>query len=268
VTGSFVVAGVGAYHALYGRHHGYARLNLLWGCGAGLIASLIAAYPTGDAQAKMVAMYQPIALAAMEGRFESGSQAHLTLIGQPNVGAEVIDNAIEIPAALSFLATGSFHGEVPGLRAYDHALWPDHIELLYYAFHIMVGLGTCFILLTALGVIQGARGQLMNSPRLLWALLLAMPFPYIANTAGWMVAELGRQPWLIYGLFLTSQGASRSIHSGDVTFSLLGWVGLDLVLGVLYLVLIGREIHRGPERQPHDGGQPERPSPPLEPPHG
>jgi len=268
VTGAFVVAGVGAYYALSGRHPDQALLNLRWGCGAGLIAALIAAFPTGDAQAKMVARYQPVALAAMEGRFASGAQAHITLIGQPNVAAETIDNAIEIPAALSFLATGSFHGEVPGLRAFAHEQWPDHIELLYYAFHIMVGLGTCFIVLMAYAVIQAVRGRLVDSPPLLWALLLAMPFPYIANTAGWMVAELGRQPWLIYGLFLTSQGASRTVHTGDVTFSLLGWIGLDLVLGVLYLLLVGREVQRGPESLAHASPHAEPWSPPLEPPHG
>jgi cytochrome d ubiquinol oxidase subunit I len=267
VTGAFVVAGVGAYHALSGRHHACARLNLSWGCAAGLIAALLAAFPTGDAQSKMVARYQPIALAAMEGRFESGGQAHLTLIGQPNVAAEVIDNAIEVPYALSFLATGSFHGQVPGLRAFPHDQWPDRIELLYYAFHIMVGLGTCFIVLMGLAVLQSVRGRLESSPRLLWALLLALPFPYIANTAGWMVAELGRQPWLIYGLLRTSQGASRSVHSGDVTFTLLGWIGIDMVLGVLYLVLVGREIQRGPEGGPH-GDHANPPPPAPETPHG
>jgi cytochrome d ubiquinol oxidase subunit I len=269
VTGAFVVAGIGAFYALRGVHREHARLCLSWGCGVGLVAALVTAFPSGDQQAKLVARYQPVALAAMEGRFESGAQAAITLIGQPNLRTERIDNAIQVPAALSFLATGSFHGEVPGLKAYARDVWPDRIELLYYAFHIMVGLGTCFILIMASAVVLAWRGRLMEHRPLLWILLLAMPFPYLANTAGWATAELGRQPWLIYGLFRTSQGASQTVQAGDVLFTLLGWIGLYLVLGVLYLLLIGREIAHGPGSAPaHPVSRPPSPQPPLEDAHG
>jgi cytochrome bd ubiquinol oxidase subunit I len=94
--------------------------------------------------------------------------------------------------------------------------------------------------------IQNLRGRLESSRRLLWVLMLAFPFPYIANTLGWMTAELGRQPWLVYGLFRTSDGASKVVSSGDTVFTLIGFVGLYFVLGVLFLGLVGREISRGP----------------------
>jgi cytochrome d ubiquinol oxidase subunit I len=265
VTGAFVVAGVGAFYALRGSHATHARLCLHWGCGVGLVAAVVVAFPTGDAQAKLVARDQPVALAAMEGRFESGSEARLTLIGQPNLRTQTIDNAIQIPAALSFLATGSFHGPVPGLKAFPTDQWPDNVALLYYAFHIMVGLGTLFIILMGAALLQRWRGRLLTCRPLLWALLLAAPFPYIANTAGWATAELGRQPWLVYGLFRTSQGSSQAVHSGDVVFTLIGWIGLYLVLGVLYLVLIGREIHHGPGAAPDPTTTP---TSPPEPHHG
>jgi cytochrome d ubiquinol oxidase subunit I len=90
------------------------------------------------------------------------------------------------------------------------------------------------------------RGKLMTSRMVLWALVICMPLPYIANTAGWCAAELGRQPWLVFGLYRTVQGASHAVPSGTVVFTLLGWLGMYFLLGVLYLVLVGREILHGP----------------------
>jgi cytochrome bd ubiquinol oxidase subunit I len=85
---------------------------------------------------------------------------------------------------------------------------------------------------------------------MLWVLMLAFPFPYIATTAGWMTAELGRQPWIVYGLMRTVDGASPTVHSGTTLFTLLGFCGLYFVLGVLFLFLIGREISHGPDPAP------------------
>src|SRR5580704_15242106 len=110
----------------------------------------------------------------------------------------------------------------------------------------MVTLGTIFIAVMGYAGLQNLRGRLESSTGLLWVLMLAFPFPYIANTLGWMTAELGRQPWLIYGLFRTSDGYSKVVSSGDAVFTLIGFVGLYLVLGVLFLVLVGREIRLGP----------------------
>ena len=201
----------------------------------GLIASILVAFPTGDQQAKMVGKHQPVTLAAMEGRFVGGSMAGVALIGQPNVAARRLDNPIEIPGALSFLAYGHFGSYVHGLDDFPKESWPDNIELLYYSFHLMITLGTIFIVLMAYAGIQNLRGRLESSTGLLWVLMLAFPFPYIANTLGWMTAELGRQPWLIYGLFRTSDGYSKVVSSGDTVFTLIGFVGLYFVLGVLFL---------------------------------
>ena len=196
-----------------------------------------------------MARHQPVALAAMEGRFESGPMAEITLIGQPNRREHRLDNPIKVPGMLSFLALGTFHGDVPGLLAFPEENWPDNIELLYYAFHVMAGLGTLMIALMALSALALLRHRLERSRRLLWALLLAFPFPYIATTAGWMTTELGRQPWLVYGLMRTAEGASPVVHSGTVLFTLIGFCGLYLVLGILFLFLIGREIAHGPVPQ-------------------
>ncbi len=246
VTSAFVVAAVGAYYALAGRHGAPARRFLRVGVIAGLISSILVAFPTGDHQAKLVAKHQPAGLAAMEGRFESGPYARITLIGQPNVAEQKIDNPLQVPGVLSFLAFGAFHSNVAGLDAFPQDTWPDNIELLYYAFHIMVGLGTIFVLVMGIATLLAWRRRLYGSRAMLWVLMLAFPFPYIANTAGWMSAELGRQPWVVYGLLRTNEASSPLVHSGSALFTLIGFAGLYLVLGLLFVFMIGREIVHGP----------------------
>lgn len=246
VTASTVVSAVGAFWLLRGRHAEVARRTLRVSLAAGLAACVAVAFPTGDLQAKAVAHHQPAALAAMEGRFESGTMAEITLLGQPNVPERRLDNPVKVPGALSFLAMGTFHANIRGLNEFPSDTWPGNIELLYYAFHVMAGLGTLMIALLALAVLQLLRGRLERSRPVLWALALAFPFPYVANTAGWMTAELGRQPWLVYGLFRTAQGASPRVHAGNAIFSLVGFAGLYLVLGLLYVFLMGREVVHGP----------------------
>lgn len=246
VTASFVVAAVGAFYRLKGLHLESAERFLKTGVRVGLVAAVLVAFPTGDRQAKLVAEHQPVALAAMEGRFESGPNAPLTFIGQPNVRERRIDNAIHAPALLSVLAYGTPQRSVRGLNDFPTSEWPTNIELLYYSFHVMAGLGTLFIALFALANLALFRGRLFQSRGLLWCLMLAFPFPYIATTAGWMTAELGRQPWLVFGLFRTAQGTSESVSSGNVLFTLIGFTGLYFVLGLLFLFLVGREIAHGP----------------------
>ena len=246
VTAGFVVAAVGAFYLLRGTHAEGARRFLRAGVIAALLASVLVAFPTGDRQAKLVARWRPVSLAAMEGRFESGPYAAITVIGQPDVAERRMDNPVRVRGILSFLAFGTFHSDVPGLTAFPQDQWPDNIELLYYAFHIMAGLGTLLILLSGLATVQLARGRLEASRPLLWALMLAFPFPYIATTAGWLTAELGRQPWLVAGLYRTDAGASPLVHSGTALFTTIGFAGLYVVLGILFVFLIGREIAHGP----------------------
>ena len=218
VTGTFVIAAVGAFYALRGVHLEQARLYLRHGTLAGLVASVLVAFPTGDAQAKIVARYQEPALAAMEGRFETGRMADITIIGQPNVRERRLDNPIKMRGLLSYLAYGTFHSEVRGLDAFPEDTWPTNIELLYYAFHVMAGLGTMFIALMTLATILRLLGRLDSTRAVLWMLMLAFPFPFIANTAGWLTAELGRQPWLVYGLFRTQAGFSDDGQFGRRAF--------------------------------------------------
>ena len=241
-----MVSAVGAFWTLRGQHETVARVSLRVGVIAGLVACILQIFPTGDRSGKLVADHQPAALAAMEAKFESGDHAEMVLIGQPDVPAHRIDNPIEVPWILSLLSYGSFGATVRGLDDIPRDQWPDNPELLYYAYHVMVGLGTILLGIVALANLQLFRKKLFESRWLLWILMLAFPFPYIATTAGWMTAELGRQPWIVYGLMRTSEGVSPGLSSGTVAFSLIGWLGLYFVVGILFLILVGREVLRGP----------------------
>jgi cytochrome d ubiquinol oxidase subunit I len=168
------------------------------------------------------------------------------IIGQPNVDEKKIDNPLLVPKALSFLTYRRWNAHVQGLDAFPPDLWPQNIPLLYYSYHIMVGLGTIFIAIMVVSIFLLWRRKLFTTRWMLWVLLLSLPFPYIANTAGWITAELGRQPWLVYGLMRTAEGYSRTVSAGNGMFTLLGFMGMYTVLSILFLFLVRREIERGP----------------------
>ncbi|HTA70864.1 MAG TPA: cytochrome ubiquinol oxidase subunit I [Bryobacteraceae bacterium] len=250
VTASFVMASIGAFYLLTNRFVEHARIFVRTGVIAGTVATILMIFPTGDGQGRMVADHQPVTLAAMEGLFETSAGAPIVLVGQPDTDNLKLDNPITVPKALSFLTYRRWEAEVKGLKDFPRDDWPDNIPLLYYSYHIMVGLGTLLILLMLLCAWSLWRGRLYQNRALLWPLLLALPFPYIATTAGWMTAELGRQPWLIYGVMRTGQGFSSRVSAGNTLFTLLGFMGLYMVLGILFLFLVHREIDHGPAPEP------------------
>jgi cytochrome bd ubiquinol oxidase subunit I len=255
ITASFVVTSVGAYYKLVGRDTNYASLFLRTGVTMGLIASVLALFPTGDLEGRNVAIHQPEKLAAMEGLFESQEGAELILIGQPDMVKRRLDNPIAIPNLLSFLTYMRWNAEIKGLEAFPEEDWPTNVPLTYFAYHIMVGLGTLFILVMGAAFVLERKGRLGDSRWMLWILMLAFPFPYIANIAGWMTAELGRQPWLVYKLLRTSEGVSQVVSAGNALFSLLGFMGMYTILSVLFLFLIAREVTLGPDVTSH-GSEP------------
>ncbi len=246
VTASFVVCALGAYWSLLGIHADHAKVCLRVGSIAGLVSSLLVAFPAGDGQGKLLAKHQPAALAAMEGLFEGGPYAELALIGQPNVAQRRLENPIVVPGVLSFLAYGTFGSTVKGLNDFPLDEWPQNVELLYYCYHIMVGLGTLFILVMGASVLLLPRDRLTRTRPVLWVLMLAFPFPYLATTAGWWTAELGRQPWIVHGLMRTAQAGSALVNPGDVVFTTLGFAGLYMLLGVLFILQVLKEVAHGP----------------------
>jgi len=247
VTGCFVMAAVGAYYLLEGRDRDFARIFLKVGVTVGVIACIAIIFPTGDLHGKYMARHQPAAIAAMEGLFKTETGAGIVLMGQPNEETGQIDNPLVVNDVLSFLIYGTTKAEVTGLDRIPHDQWPTALPLLYYSYHIMAGLGTWFALLMIVSAFLLWRGKLYGARWALWALLLSFPLPYIANTAGWMTAELGRQPWLIYGLMRTSEGFSKTVSASNGLFTLMGFMGLYTLLGLLFTVLVYREIEHGPE---------------------
>ncbi len=245
-TGCFVMAAVGAFYLLTNRHEAYGKTFLRAGVIVGTIAALLQLFPTGDMQGKMVANNQPPTLAAMEGLFESQRGAPLAILGQPDVEKKKLDNPLEVPNMLSFLTYRNWRADVKGLSDFPQTEWPDQIPLLYYSYHVMVGLGTIFIAVMVVSAFLLWRQKLYASRWMLWVLMVCVPLPYIANTAGWMTAELGRQPWLIYGLMRTVHGVSPRVAAGNAWFTLIGFMGMYMVLGILWLLLIYREIEAGP----------------------
>jgi cytochrome d ubiquinol oxidase subunit I len=209
LTAAFVIAGLGAFYLLLGRHVEFARTSLRMGVVAGLVLCLLMIFPTGDRSAHNVAHHQPPAFAAMEGMFETQAGAPLVIIGNPNVEERRLESAIEMPKLLSFLTSRRWDERLTGLDGIPEDRWPDSVPLVYYAYHIT----------------------------------------YIANVAGWTPAETARQPWVVYGLLRTEDGASpaESVSSGTALFTLLGFAGLYVLLALLFVLLIARIIAGGPQ---------------------
>jgi cytochrome d ubiquinol oxidase subunit I len=246
VTGAFVMAALGAFYLLNGRHQEHARVFVRVGVIAGLVASVVQIFPTGDLHARYLAFHQPPTTAAVEGLFHSERGAPIVLVGQPEPERGVIDNPIAIHGLLSYLIYGTVLAEVRGLDAFPQRDWPDNIPLLFFAYHIMAGLGTLFVALMVFSAALLWTGRLYQSRLALWLLMLAFPFPFIANTAGWLAAELGRQPWLVYGALRTEHGYSTTVTSGSVWFTLLGFMGMYALLALSFVFLLQRLFEEGP----------------------
>ncbi|MGA8535508.1 MAG: cytochrome ubiquinol oxidase subunit I [Candidatus Tumulicola sp.] len=247
LAGAVVVAGCGAYYLLAKREETLGRRFVRAGTIAAFVFAAIAAFPTGDGNANDVTQYQPVKLAAMEGLFKSTSGAPLAIIGMPDPASGRLIDPIYVPGFLSYLAYGNFGASVKGLNEYQRSEWPP-VELTYYAYHVMVGLGTIFSAVTGIALLALLLGRLYTARWILWPLMLLMPFPYIANEAGWTVSEVGRQPWIIYGIMHTARASSPTVSSGETIFTAIGFAGMYFLLGVLFIILVLREIGLGPSR--------------------
>ena len=246
ITGAFVMAAIGAYYLLEDKFVEYGRAFLRVSVSVGIIVCILQIFPTGDLHGKYMAVHQPVTTAAMEGLFRSETGAPIVILGQPDEIHERIDNPLAVNKVLSFLIYGTTAAEVKGLNEFPRDQWPTNIPLLYFSYHIMAGLGTLFVAVMAVAFYLLWRNKLYQSRWMLWVLMLSLPFPYIANTAGWLTAEVGRQPWLVYGLMRTTEGYSKYVLAGNGLFTLLGFMGLYTVLAILFLTLMQHEIAHGP----------------------
>ena len=242
VLSAFFVMGISAWHLLKKQHIEFFTRSFKIALVFGLASSLFVAV-SGDTHGVHVAKVQPVKLAAMESHWETTTHAPLHLIAIPDEKNE--RNSVEfgsIPGILSFLGYHDFNAEVKGLRDFPADERPP-VLLTFISFRIMVGLGTLFILLTVYGMFK--RNRLTDSPNYLKMMLFAIPLPYIALELGWVLAEVGRQPWIVYGLMRTSEAASP-IAGSQVLFSLIAFIVVYGLLGALGFYLITVHAKKGP----------------------
>lgn len=239
VCGAFFVIGVSAYLLLKNPANAMARKTIALGAITGLVFSLLVAFPTGHIHAQQVAKTQPEKFAAIEGLYNTTTHAPLLAFGLVKTRPPEIKAKIELPfhGLLSLMAFGSIHAEVKGIDAFP----PENIPPLwmpFVSFHNMVALGMLFILLTSLSLWKLKRGTLFSSPRFLRLLFCCSPLPLVANQFGWVAAEVGRQPWIVYQMLRTSDALSPGLSAAEVWISMLSLSALYLVLFVLYIFLL------------------------------
>lgn len=243
VLSAFFVMGISAYHLLKKQHVDFATRSFRIGLICGVIASLFVAIE-GDMHAQHVTKTQPAKLAAMESHWETTKQAPIHLIALPDEENE--RNAIEflsIPGVLSFLGYHDFNAEVKGLKDFPREERPP-VLLTFISFRGMVALGSYFILMMLIGIWR--RNRLLESPLYLKLMLYSIPLPYIAIQLGWIVAEVGRQPWIVYGIMKTSDAVSP-IATSQVATTLVAFILVYGLLGLVGYYLMFKYARKGPE---------------------
>ena len=240
---AFFVMGISAWHLLKHQHIDFFTRSFNIGLVVGLVSSIVVAL-TGDLHAVHVTETQPAKLAAMEAHWETQAQAPIVLLAVPD--AENERNAIEIgrvPGLLSLLGHHDANATVTGLKDIPKDERPP-VALTFVSFRIMVALGTVFLLLTVVGMFL--KNRLLESRWFLWIMLFAIPLPYIAIEAGWVLAEVGRQPWIVYGLLKTADAASP-VAGIQVMTTLAGFILVYGLLGLAGFYLMVRYVIKGPE---------------------
>ena len=244
--GGFFVMGISAWHLLRKSHPEFFNKSFKLGLWVGLVFSLLVAFQ-GHLHGNEVAQIQPAKLAAMESHWETQANAPLSLLVIPRLdGSGNIVEALPIPSALSILAYNDPNAVVKGLNDIPEDERPP-IMLTFLGFRAMVGIGTLMIVLTLWGLLK--RNSLMDQKLYLRLMVLAIPLPYLAMQAGWILAEVGRQPWIVYGLMRTSDAVSP-VSAGQVGFTLVVMTLLYAVLGCAGIWLMARFAKAGPESGP------------------
>jgi cytochrome bd ubiquinol oxidase subunit I len=246
VVAAFFVMGISAWHILRKSHMTFFKKSFQIAAIFGLASSLLVVL-IGDFHGAEVGKVQPAKLAAMESLWETQRGVPFYLLVIPDPKNE--RNALElfgIPKMVSFLAYKDFNAEVKGLKAFPKDQRPPVFET-FLGFRLMVGLGGLFILLSSLALFLSWKDRLEKYPLFLKIMLFAIPLPYLAGELGWIVAEVGRQPWIVYGVMKTSDAVSRSVSVIQVTVSLVGFTLLYSFLGLVDMYLLAKYAKKGPE---------------------
>ncbi len=244
LTGAFFVISVAAYYLLKRKHEEIAKSMM----SIGLIfamTSLLLQLMSGDSSARLVAKYQPAKLAALEGVYETAPSTPISVIGWVDGKNEKV-HSIKIPGALSFMTYRDFKTPVTGLDQIPRDEWPN-VPLTFQAYHIMILMWGLMFTIAALGVYYWRKKSLQKKKWLLWPMVFSVLLPHIAQQCGWICAEVGRQPWIVWKVLRTSDGVSTSIVSSQVFGSITMFVCIYTLLFALFIFLLDRKIKHGPE---------------------
>lgn len=244
LAGAFLVLSIAAYYILKKRHLNFAYDSLKVGLTVALITSVLQVF-SGHSSAKVVAEYQPAKLAAFEGVYHTQQGVGLSIFGVPNDKEEKVDYLLEVPKLLSFLTFGDPNAEIQGLDRVPKGDWP-HVRTVFMTYHLMIGLWAIMLALTLITIYLWYKGKLGRSSWVLRALVLSVVFPQLANQAGWVSAEMGRYPWIVYGLLRISEGLSKAVTANQILYSIIMFMIVYTLLFFLFIYLLNEKVKNGP----------------------
>jgi cytochrome d ubiquinol oxidase subunit I len=261
LAGSFLVLSVSAWYVLKRKHVVHAQTAFriaLWVAAVSSLAQLF----TGHQSAEVVTKYQPAKLAAMEGHFEKSAPADMYLMGWVNA-KEQQTTGLKIPGGLSFLVHQDFQKPIPGLNSFKPTNRPTAVNFVFQTYHLMVAIGMTLIALTMFALWMLYKKRLFETRWLMGVFVGAVLLPQIANQVGWYTAEVGRQPWVVYGLLRTSDALSQAVKAEHVLASLVLFTFIYVMLFALFLYLLNKKIQHGPDVQSEQGESSSRMNPVL-----
>ena len=245
LAGSFLIISISAYYLIKNRHIRFAKSSIKIALVIAAIASLLQLF-TGHNSAVGVSKNQPAKLAAMEAVFDDQTNAPLYLFGWVNEDKQEVNFGIALPGMLSYLIGFDTDTKVTGLNSFKEEDRPP-VNIVFQSYHLMVAIGFTLIAISLLGVFFWWRGTLFKQKWLMWIFVFSVLLPQIANQIGWITAEVGRQPWIVYGLLRTSEGLSKAVEAGQVWFSLILFTLIYIGLFILFIYLLNEKIKHGPE---------------------
>lgn len=252
LTGAFFVISVGAYYLLKQRHQAIARPMLHLGLSFA-IASLILQLISGDSSARLIAKFQPAKLAAFEGVYTTAPATPISVIGWVDRENEIV-HSLKIPSGLSLLTHRDLKTAVTGLDQIPRDEWPN-VPFAFQTYHLMVSMWVLMFCVVLLGIWKWKKRKLEETRWLLWAMVFSVALPHIAQQAGWISTEIGRQPWIVWKMLRTGEGVSSSIVASQVEGSIVMFLAIYILLFILFLFLLDRKIKHGPEEirsKPYD----------------
>jgi cytochrome d ubiquinol oxidase subunit I len=246
IVGASLMLSVAAYYLLKKRHTELSKAMFKVAIPVFLVLSITQTMIFGANQAIEVTNNQPVKLAAMEGVWQDQSCAPMYFMGWVNVEAQTT-KGISVPCLLSFLAYQNIHATVQGLNSFPSDVWAP-VNLVFQVYHLMIDLGSLFVLLGLLGALfYYWKKRIFEMRWLLWIFVFSIILTEAATLSGWWTAEFGRQPWIVWNLLRTSQAVSPVITAPQTLFSLLMFVVLYIILFTLFIFLLNEKIHHGPE---------------------